>query len=273
MGLPQARGTRPQTAPVGRADRRRRDRRRRRRGPDRPVHAPRRPQLGVAAITLYTYVPGKAELIDVTLDTIAAEGPAAWTPCPAHRRARLTPGRAPRSSRPAPPAICRSRHSRPPMTNGITRTISALRALSRHRPPRPRYAGPDRRRRRLHPRCRRRRRRRRPGRAAHRHQEEQWYTAHAPLLQKLIDPARFPTISRFYYSGVTTNRSTSSSSACSACWTASRVTSASADDDRIYSPRNRSSVSGLIRHPPTLPHSLIFIELIAERFGVSFAIQ
>src|SRR4030095_9557775 len=49
-------------------------------------------QLGVAAMTLYTYVPSKAELIDVMLDTIAAEGPLLDT-LPRDYRAGSTPRR------------------------------------------------------------------------------------------------------------------------------------------------------------------------------------
>jgi AcrR family transcriptional regulator len=35
-------------------------------------------RLGIGTMSLYTYVPGKAELIDVMLDTVLGETPASW---------------------------------------------------------------------------------------------------------------------------------------------------------------------------------------------------
>ena len=37
------------------------------------IHAARRRQAGIGTMSLYTYVPGKAELIDVMLDTVLGE--------------------------------------------------------------------------------------------------------------------------------------------------------------------------------------------------------
>jgi len=160
-------------------------------------------KLGVAAMTLYTYVPSKAELIDVMLDTIAAEGPLLDT-LPGDWRARLTLwARAALESIQRHPWMLQVATSRPPMgPNGITWSDSALRALSniglQDREIVALISAVDGYIRGV------------AGAAVDAAQaeqrtgisEEQWYTAHAPLLEQLIDPARFPTISRFYYSGV-----------------------------------------------------------------------
>jgi AcrR family transcriptional regulator len=160
-------------------------------------------QLGVAAMSLYTYVPGKAELIDVMLDTVVGEAPL-LEDMSGDWRARVEQwARDAYASHHRHPWVLQVATSHPPMgPNGVAWTDSALRAL----------AGTGLAERELVAMMGViegyvRGVARTSVDAAQVEQrtgvtDEQWYAAVAPLLDKLIEPSRFPTITRFHYSGV-----------------------------------------------------------------------
>jgi AcrR family transcriptional regulator len=160
-------------------------------------------QLGVAAMSLYTYVPGKAELIDVMLDTVAGEAPL-LDDLPGSWRARVERwAREAYASHHRHPWVLQVATIHPPMgPNGVAWTDSALRAL----------AGTGLAERELVAMISVidgyvRGVARTSVDAAQVEQrtgvtDEQWYAAVAPMLDKLIEPSRYPTITRFHYSGL-----------------------------------------------------------------------
>jgi AcrR family transcriptional regulator len=163
-------------------------------------------QLGVSAMSLYTYIPGKAELIDVMLDTVAGEAPLLDT-LGGDWRARVEQwAREGLAALRRHPWVLQVGTSHPPMgPSEVAWTDSALRALS--------------------------------GTGLTEHEivavinvvngylrgvagtlvdavqveqhtgvtDEQWYAEHAPLLDQLIQPSRFPTITSFHTAGVFEN--------------------------------------------------------------------
>ncbi|HEV7931107.1 MAG TPA: TetR/AcrR family transcriptional regulator [Actinomadura sp.] len=160
-------------------------------------------RLGVAAMSLYTYVPGKAELVDVMLDTVAGEAPLLgelhgdW-------RARVELwARQSLASHRRHPWVLQVATVHPPMgPNEVAWGDSALRALS--------GIG-------LSDReivaminvvdgyVRGVARTSVDAAQVEQHTgltDEQWYASRAPLLDKLIDPARYPTMRSFHDAGV-----------------------------------------------------------------------
>lgn len=160
-------------------------------------------QLGVAAMSLYTYVPGKAELIDVMLDTVAGEAPL-LDDLPGDWRERVERwAREAYASHQRHPWVLQVATVHPPMgPNEVAWTDSALRAL----------AGTGLAERELVAMISVidgyvRGVARTSVDAAQVEQrtgvtDEQWYASVAPMLDKLIQPSRYPTITRFHYSGV-----------------------------------------------------------------------
>lgn len=160
-------------------------------------------RLGAAAMSLYTYVPGKAELIDVMLDTVAGEAPL-LEDLSGDWRARLERwARESLASHRRHPWVLQVATIHPPMgPNEVAWGDSALRALSgiglaereivavinvvdgfvrgvaRKSVDAARVE-------------------QRTGLT-----DEQWYASRAPLLEKLIDPVRYPTMTRFHGAGV-----------------------------------------------------------------------
>jgi AcrR family transcriptional regulator len=160
-------------------------------------------RLSVSAMSLYTYVPGKAELIDLMLDAVAGEAPLLegligdW-------RARLEQwARESLASHRRHPWVLQVATIHPPMgPNEVAWGDAALRSLSgTGLTDREIVAvinvmdgyvrGVA----------------RRSVDAAQVEQrtgltDEQWYASRAPLLETLIDPARYPTMRRFHDTGV-----------------------------------------------------------------------
>lgn len=160
-------------------------------------------KLGVSPMALYTYVPGKAELIDVMLDTVSAELPLLDRQ-PGSWRARVELwARAALDSYQRHPWVLHVATPHPPMgPNEVARGDSALRALSSTGlAPREIVAlmsavdgyvrgvarsTVD------------------ASRVAQRTglTDEQWYQSRAPYLETLIDAERFPTMRAFHEAGV-----------------------------------------------------------------------
>ncbi len=159
--------------------------------------------LGVSAMSLYTYVPGKAELTDVMLDSVTGELPL-LEDLPGDWRARVEGwARAALAAYHRHPWVLHVSQAHPPMgPNEVTWTDSALRALTvTGLPMREIVAltvsvdayvrGAA-----------------RVAVDAARVAEgtgltdEQWYASRAPHLERLITAERFPTITGFHRSGV-----------------------------------------------------------------------
>lgn len=160
-------------------------------------------QLGVAPMSLYTYLPGKAELVDLMLDAVTGELPL-LTELPGSWRSRLeTWARAALASYQRHPWVLQVGTAHPPMGPAeVTWSDSAFRALSglgltdhetvatvnaiegfvrgtAHR-------AVD------------------AARVAHDTGlgDQEWYDSRAPLLERMITPERFPTITRLHHSGI-----------------------------------------------------------------------
>ena len=160
-------------------------------------------RLGVAPMSLYTYVPGKAELIDVLLDRVASEAPL-LDQLPGDWRERVqTWARAQLASFHRHPWVLHVATIHPPMgPHEIGWTDSAIRALSNLGLTDQEVVAT----------CGAldgyvRGAARALVDAAQVEQrtgisDEQWYASRAPLLEKLITQERFPSITRYHYSGV-----------------------------------------------------------------------
>ena len=152
--------------------------------------------LGVGAMALYTYVPGKAELLDLMLDRVYAEMPEdAW---PADWRERVTAlARDNRALYEAHPWAAALSPGRPPLGPGLmTKYERELRAFDglglddlamdaaltflldfvRSSSLSAQHAGQE---------------RRDSGMT-----DEQWWAANAPLLERVLDPGAYPTAAR-----------------------------------------------------------------------------
>ena len=152
--------------------------------------------LGVGAMALYTYVPGKAELLDLMLDRVYAEMPEdAW---PADWRERVAAvARDNRALYEAHPWAAALSPGRPPLGPGLmTKYERELRAFDglglddlamdaaltflldfvRSSSLSAQHAGQE---------------RRDSGMT-----DEQWWAANAPLLERVLDPGAYPTAAR-----------------------------------------------------------------------------
>ncbi|MBA9004599.1 MULTISPECIES: TetR/AcrR family transcriptional regulator [Thermomonospora] len=159
--------------------------------------------LGVSPMSIYTYVPGKAELLDLMLDTVQAEIPL-LDRLPGDWRARIEHwARESLASYHRHPWVLQVATSRPPMgPNEMTWSESALRALAE-------TGLPDRElvavvaavgdyvRGAARTAVDAARAEQRTGRS-----EAEHYRDREPLLEKLITADRFPTMTRLHYSGV-----------------------------------------------------------------------
>ncbi|HEU5108618.1 MAG TPA: TetR/AcrR family transcriptional regulator [Micromonosporaceae bacterium] len=154
-------------------------------------------RLGVGTMSLYTYVPGKAELLDVMVDTVYGEI-AAPAPGPAGWRARLEHvARANLALYQRHPWLLQVATSRPVLgPNAIAKYDNELRAIdgigltdvemdsvltliSGYVHGAARGAA--------------------EAAAAEQHTgqtDEQWWYAHAPFLERILDPGRYPTAAR-----------------------------------------------------------------------------
>jgi AcrR family transcriptional regulator len=154
--------------------------------------------LGVGAMALYTYLPGKAELLDLMLDAVYLDMPrTAWRPDQAWRERLTTVALDNRELFRAHPWAATMSSSRPPLGPGLmakyehelraletaglddvdtdaalTFVLDFVRAaaLAAHTA--------------------------RATRRASGLSDEQWWEANAPLLEHVLDPERYPTASR-----------------------------------------------------------------------------
>ncbi|REE95283.1 TetR/AcrR family transcriptional regulator [Thermomonospora umbrina] len=160
-------------------------------------------QLGVSPMSLYTYVPGKAELLDIMLDTVQGEAPL-LDELPGDWRARVEHwARESLASHHRHPWVLQVATTRPPMgPNELTWAESAMRALGETGlPPREIVAVVGS----LDDYVRGAARRAVDAAQAERRigtTEEQHYRDRAPLLERLITADRFPTMHRFHHAGV-----------------------------------------------------------------------
>ncbi|RCV52808.1 TetR/AcrR family transcriptional regulator [Marinitenerispora sediminis] len=160
-------------------------------------------RLGVGTMSLYTYVPGKSELIDLMLDAVAGESPS-LSDVPGDWRAKAEAwARAAWARYHRHPWVLQVATSHPVFgPNDVARTESALSALAgvglTDREVVALLNAVDGYVRGVA---------RASVEAAQVEQrtgvaDERWLTERAPLLDKLIDPRRFPTLTRFWTSGV-----------------------------------------------------------------------
>jgi AcrR family transcriptional regulator len=154
--------------------------------------------LGVAPMALYTYVPGKAELLDLMLDGVYAEMPrAAWRRRDDWRERLAVVARDNRALFDAHPWAAAVSTTRPPLGPGLMAKYEhELNALA--------GAGLDdvetdaaltfvldfvRT-------CARAAQDTRSTRADSGMSDEEWWSANAPLLERVLDPAAYPTAAR-----------------------------------------------------------------------------
>lgn len=152
--------------------------------------------LGVGAMALYTYVPGKPELLQLMLDRAYAEMP--HEPWPADWRERLTAlARDNRALYDTHPWAAALSPGRPPLGPGLMgkyehelraleglglddlemdATLTFLLEFVRSSSLAAQHAGTE---------------RRDSGMT-----DEQWWAAHAPVLERVLDPAAYPTAAR-----------------------------------------------------------------------------
>ncbi|SEG10243.1 regulatory protein, tetR family [Thermomonospora echinospora] len=160
-------------------------------------------RLGVSPMSLYTYVPGKAELLDLMLDTVQGEAPL-LDELPGGWRARAERwARESLASYQRHPWVLQVATSRPPMgPNELTWSESALRALAETGlPDREMVAVVSS----LDNYVKGAARAAVDAALAERRtgmSDEQHYRAREPLLARLITPDRFPTMNRLHYAGV-----------------------------------------------------------------------